>query len=51
MQSAKRLAQAKQKHTTPTANVVETEDNEIICAVTTLEANLVQNLTEWILDS
>jgi len=32
------------------ANVAETEDNEIICAFTTLEANLVQNLTEWMLN-
>ena len=46
----KALAQTKQKHTRPTANIVETDDNEIICAVTSLEANLVQNMTEWILD-
>jgi len=43
--------QAKQKSTPPIANIAETEDNEIICAVTTLEANLVHNLTEWIIDS
>jgi len=44
-------AQAKEKHTTPTANISEIEHNKIICAVTTLETNLVQNLIEWILDS
>jgi len=43
--------QARQKSTTPTANIVETEDNEIICEVTTLEKNPVHSLTEWILDS
>ena len=43
--------QAKQKSSTPTANIAETEDNEIICAVTTMEANLVHNLSEWILNS
>ena len=47
----KKLVQARQKPTTPIANILETEDNEIICVVTTLEANLVHNLTEWILDS
>jgi len=41
-----RSVQVRQKSTTPTINIVETEDNEIICAVTTLEANLVHNLTE-----
>ena len=51
MQSAKGYVQAKQKSTTPSPNIAETEDNEIICAVTTLEANLVHNLREWILDS
>ena len=38
-------------HTTPTANVAKMKDNEIICTITTMEANLVQNLIEWILDS
>ena len=43
--------QAKQKYATPTTNIAETEDNEIICAVTNVETNLVHNLSEWILDS
>ena len=48
---SEKSVQAKQKHTTHTAKIAETEDNEIICAVTTLVVNLVQNLIEWILDS
>ena len=43
--------QAKQKFATPTANVAETEDNEIIYVFTTVEANLVHNLSESILNS
>ena len=43
--------QAKHKSATPTTNIAETKDDEIICAVTTVEANLVHNLSECILDS
>jgi len=42
--------QAKQKSATPIANIAETEDNETICAVTAVEANLMHNLSEWILN-
>ena len=42
----KESIQAKQKCAPPTANIAEIEDNEIIYAITTLEANLVYNLTE-----
>jgi len=53
MQSAKKVStsQIEAHNTYPTANIAEIEDNEIICALTTLDANLVQNMTEWILDS
>lgn len=43
--------QAKPKSAMPTANIAETDNNEIICAVTTVETNLVHNLSEWILNS
>jgi len=48
VQLAKRVSASQ---TDAPLNITEIEDNEIICAVTILEANLGQNLTKWILNS